>query len=296
MLVAFYVATGLAFLAKGPAGLIPLAVALVWRLVAHGWRGAPGLLSLPGLLALGLLTVSWLLLAFQTGGDDFVQSVLVQDYQSSYFGSGGPLWQRVTHPFRLAVGHLLPWVILLPLASWAALREPDPERARRSRLLIVWAVTTFVLIAISGRQRWRYYLPLVPPVALLVAAWYHRRPARRATTIAAVACLCLVVVTLGFRVRSEARKRQQLTAIHDVVRELRSAGAPAYALDSPDIVFDYYANHPVVPLAEFAPFERAPDGAYLIASEAAARAAPASLTRLDMEVRVNGQRFVLFRK
>jgi hypothetical protein len=97
-------------------------------------------------------------------------------------------------------------------------------------------------------------------------------------------------------VRSEARKRQQLTAIHDVVRELRSAGAPAYAIDSPDIVFDYYANHSVVPLTEFAPFERAPDGGYLIASEAMARAAPASLTRLDMEVRVNGQRFVLFRK
>ena len=296
MLPAFYVATGLAFLAKGPVGLIPLAVALAWRLAAHGWRGVPGLLSLPGLLALALLTVPWLLLAVQTGGHEFVQTVLVQDFQSTYFGSGGRLWQRVAHPFKLAAGHLLPWVILLPLAAWAAMREPDPQHARRSRLLIVWAVTTFVLIAISERQRWRYYLPLVPPVALLVAAWYHRRPARPTTALAAVVCLCLVVITLGLRVRSEALKRQRLTAVQDIVRELRAARAPTYAIDSPEIVFDYYADHQVVPLTEFGPFERAPGGAYLIASEPMARMAPASFARLGIEARVNGQRFVLLRK
>lgn len=184
----------------------------------------------------------------------------------------------------------------MPLAAWAAMREPDPQHARRSRLLIVWAVTAFVLIAISERQRWRYYLPLVPPVALLVAAWYHRRPARRTTTLAAVVCLCLVVITLGLRGRSEALKRQRLTAVHDIVRELRAARAPTYAIDSPEIVFDYYADHPVVPLTEFGPLERAAGGAYLIVPEPMARVAPASFARLDIEARVNGQRFVLLRK
>ncbi len=199
--------TGLAFLAKGPVGLIPLAVALVFQLVSHGPGGLRRLLSLPGLLILGLLTVPWLLLALQTGRHGFVRDVLVQDFQSTYFGSGGRQWRRLAQPIKLAIEHLLPWVVLLPLVAWSALREPDRQRARRLWFPVVWAATAFVLVAISERQRWRYYLPLVPPVALLVAAWYHRLPVRRWTTIAATACLALVIVALGVGGRYEARKR-----------------------------------------------------------------------------------------
>jgi len=294
-LIAFYGLTGLAFLAKGPVGLIPLAVALAFELISHGRGGLRRLLSLPGILILALLTIPWLLLAFQTGRQGFVRDVLVQDFQSTYFGSGGREWRRVLHPIKLAIEHLLPWVVLAPLAAWSSLRDPDRQRARRLRLPLVWAATAFVLVAISERQRWRYYLPLVPPVALLVAAWYHRLPARRWTTITATACLGVVVVALAVGGRYEARKRERLTAIHDVVRELRTAPAPTFAIDSPDIVFDYYADHPVIPLTEYGPFQRAPGPAYLIAP-AAARAVPASLARLAVEARVNGQKFVLLRK
>ncbi len=77
---------------------------------------------------------------------------------------------------------------------------------------------------------------------------------------------------------------------------MRAARVPAYAIDSPDIVFDYYADHPVVPLTEYGPFERAPSPAYLIASESMARAAPASFDRLAIEARVNGKTFVLLKK
>ena len=293
-LTAFYGLTGLAFLAKGPVGLIPLAVALAFQLISHGPGGLRRLLSPPGLLILGLLTIPWMLLALQTGRHAFVRDVLVQDFQSTYFGSGGRQWRRVAHPIKLAIEHLLPWVVLMPLAAWSALREPDRQRARRLWFPLVWVATAFVLVAISERQRWRYYLPLVPPVALLVAAWYHRLPVRRWTTITATACLALVIVALGVGGRYEARKRARLTAVHDVVRQLRSAPAPTFAIDSPDIVFDYYADHPVTPLTEYGPFQRAPAPAYLIAPEAMARVVPASLQAI--EARVNGQKFVLLRK
>src|SRR5262249_10661480 len=221
-LTAFYGLTGIAFLAKGPVGLIPLAVGLTYVLCTHGRGGALRLVSLPGLLLLGLLTIPWLVLALGAGGHGFVRDVLVQDFQSTYFGSGVPQWQRLAHPFKLAFEHLLPWVILLPLTVWAAFHEPDRQRAQRLWLPLAWAATAFVLIAISERQRWRYYLPLVPPVALLVAAWYHRLPARRGMTIAAATCMAVVVVALTVGGHVHARQRQRLTAIHDVVRELRT--------------------------------------------------------------------------
>jgi 4-amino-4-deoxy-L-arabinose transferase-like glycosyltransferase len=295
-LTAFYVLTGLGFLAKGPVGLIPLAVAIAFVLLSHGWRGLGRLRSWPGILVLGLLSLPWLLLAFETGQHGFVRDVLVQDFQATYFGTGGRTWRRIAHPFKLAAEHLLPWVLLLPVALLSALREPDRPRAVRLRLPLVWAATAFLLIAISERQRWRYYLPLAPPVALLIAAWYHRLPARRWTAVAAAACLVLALVGLGVGGQYEARKRERLTAVHDVVRELKSTPALTFALDSPDIVFDYYADHPVIPLTEYAPFQRAPSPAYLIAPAAMARAVSASLDRPPIEARVNGQPFVLLRK
>ncbi len=294
-LTAFYGATGLAFLAKGPVGLIPLAVALVFELLTYGLHGARRLRSFPGFLLLGLLIVPWLLLALRTGGHGFVQGVVVEDFQWTYFGFGGLRWQRLTHPVELALTHLLPWVVLLPLGAWSAVREPDPEQARRLRLPLVWASTAFVLVAFSERQRWRYYLPLVPPVALLVAAWYHRLRLRRATTIIAALCLALVVVLLGLGGRYEAAKRQRLTAINDVVPQLKSARVPVFALDSPDIVFDFYADHPVVRLTDYSQFAGTLGPAYLIASERMARSAPVSVGTLAI-ARVNGQKFVLLRK
>jgi hypothetical protein len=245
---------------------------------------------------LGLLTISWLVLALQIGEHGFVRTVLIQDFQANYFGPTGRQWRRLIHPFKLAVQHLLPWVLLMPLVAWSVCRERDPDRAQRLRLPAIWAVTAFVLIAISERQRWRYYLPLVPPVSLLIAAWYHRLPVRRWTSITAAACLALVIVALAGSERREARKREGLTAIHEMVAELRSVRSPAFAIDSPDIVFDFYADRPVIPLTEYGPFERTPSPAYLIASEEIARVAPASLDRPVIEARVNGEKFVLLRK
>jgi 4-amino-4-deoxy-L-arabinose transferase-like glycosyltransferase len=294
-LIAFYGATGLGFLVKGPVGLIPVAIALVFELIAHGWTGPRRLLSLPGLVLLGLLIVPWPLLALRAGGSTFVDKVLLKDMQDTYVGLAGLRWQRLTHPAVLAATHLLPWVVVAPLVIGAAAREADPERAWRLRLALVWAGTAFVLIAFAERQRLRYYLPLVPPVALLVAAWYQRLPRRRAVIILSAACAALAVLTLGLTGRWEENARHRGTDIDEVARTMRSAPAPVFAVDSPDIVFQFYLERPVVPLTYYSQFERLSGPAYLIAAEGVARSAPASAARLAV-ARVNGRTFVLLRK
>jgi hypothetical protein len=76
---------------------------------------------------------------------------------------------------------------------------------------------------------------------------------------------------------------------------MRSAPAPVFAVDSPDIVFQFYLERPVVPLTYYSQFERLSGPAYLIAAEGVARSAPASAARLAV-ARVNGRTFVLLRK
>ena len=69
------------------------------------------------------------------------------------------------------------------------------------RLLLVWLATVFAVIAVSGQQRERYYLPLCPAGALLIGWWYSTLAWRwRAHAFAAawtaVVAIGAVVVTL----------------------------------------------------------------------------------------------------
>ena len=294
-LTAFYAFTGLAFLAKGPAGLIPLAAALVYELVEHGRRGPRRLFSAPGLVVLGLLIAPWPILAFAARGHHFVRDVLVSDMQWQYFGLRGWHWRRLIEPINQVMIVLFPWSLLAPFAVWAAIRESNPQEGRPTRLPLVWAATVFLLIATSERQRLRYYLPLCPPVALLVAAWYCRLQLRRRATIIAGLCAALVVVVFGVGQRYEVMRRDRLTDLRAVEHEMSTAAEPLFATDSPDLVFGYYLNRPVIPLKYFRQFENTPGPAYLITSEQVANSAPPSLTRVAV-ARVNGRPFVLLRK
>jgi hypothetical protein len=112
-----------------------------------------------------------------------------------------------------------------------------------------------------------------------------------------VAGVCAVVVVLALMVGGhyESSKRHRRNDIGEMVRVMKSAPAPAFALDSPDIVFEYYLDRAVTPLTEYRRFAGTPGPAYLILSERAARAAPSSADRLAV-ARVDGRPLVLLKK
>jgi 4-amino-4-deoxy-L-arabinose transferase-like glycosyltransferase len=67
-------------------------------------------------------------------------------------------------------------VVVLPPAVWqavTAVRRRAPEREALG-FVIAWAVTLLACLGIAQEQRLRYYLPLVPPVALLIGWWAAR--------------------------------------------------------------------------------------------------------------------------
>jgi 4-amino-4-deoxy-L-arabinose transferase-like glycosyltransferase len=202
-LVPFYAVIGLGSLAKGVAGLIPLAIAGVDTMVAYQMVGLKRLVSLPGWIVLTALAVPWWIAAAASGGvSRFVDEFVLKDQLRFYFGhGGGHHWRALTEPVIFGVTVLLPWVVLLPLALWRAVREGNPDPRRRVRLLLVWLATVFAIIAVSGQQRERYYLPLCPAAALLIGWWYSTLAWRwRAHAFAgvwtAVVAIGAVVVTL----------------------------------------------------------------------------------------------------
>jgi 4-amino-4-deoxy-L-arabinose transferase-like glycosyltransferase len=164
---------GLGFLMKGPVGIIIPALVILPVLMIE--RRSIGLD--PGDIVLGFLIViavalPWYVLMWMHHGNAYLQSFFIGDnlerFATDRFNDPRPWW------FYLPVvaGGLLPWtplalVWLGPLTQFL--------RGRRSvgtidLRLLLWAVLPLVFYSISIGKQPRYILPVLPPLALLLAS------------------------------------------------------------------------------------------------------------------------------
>jgi len=270
---------GVGSLAKGAAGFIPLAIVVVDTIIAHGVKGLKRLVSIPGWLILTALAIPWWLMAAMSGGRTrFVHGVVMNDQLLSYFWR--PEWSGWTlyEPFVHAVTVLLPWAVILPFAVRRAFRAADPEVRRRLRLLLVWSITAFILIAVSGRQRDRYYLPLCPAAAVIIGWWYSTLPSRWRARAFALAWTTVVLIGAAL-VRVDTVRFNATTDLGNLRAALAQAMAPRTLLsvDLQDLALSFNLDRPVVNERDYRGFEaRARQGEtrFLLISDRALAGAP----------------------
>ena len=276
--VGFYAIIGVGSLAKGAAGFVPLAIVVVDTIIAHGMAGLKRLVSIPGWIALVALAAPWWIAAAASGGRArFVHGVVMNDQLRSYFWRPVWGWRTIAEPFAHAVTVLLPWGLLLPFAVRRARREVDTDTRRRVRLPLAWLATAFALIAVSGRQRDRYYLLLCPAAALLIGWWYSTSTWRwRARAFAgawiAVVAAGVVLVTV------DTSRFNATTDLHELRAVVAQAPAPLSALDLQDLALSFNLGRPVVNAKDCLRFEaRARQGelGHLIISDRALATQPA---------------------
>src|SRR5262249_48329373 len=188
-----------------------------------------------------------------------------------------PEWnaQVVTEPLIHALTVVLPWGALLPFAMHRALREADPEERRRVRLALVWLVTAFVLVALSARQRERYYLPLCPAAALLVGWWCGTLAWRWRGRGFAAAWIAVVAAGVAL-VPMETARYNATTDLREVGAVLARAPAPVFSVDLQDLALSFNLGRPVVNDKDYKRFEaraRTRQGACLIISDRGPREA-----------------------
>jgi 4-amino-4-deoxy-L-arabinose transferase-like glycosyltransferase len=165
-------AAGLGFLTKGPVGLVvPLVVlgpiALLNR--RDALRLGPLLLAFLAFVAIAL---PWYVAMAAVHGTTYLESFFLTDnferFATSRFNYPRPAWFYVP----IILGGLLPWTAFAPL--WIpgivgfVRRRIAP--ARPTLWLLVWAMFPLLLFSVSVGKQPRYVLPILPPVALLLAA------------------------------------------------------------------------------------------------------------------------------
>ena len=169
--LAFYAALAGGFWTKGPAGLLPLAVALGYALLRRRVEPLGWLRLVPGLLVLGALLAPWSLAAALREADATHRTVAV-DYLLWYVPQHLSIMTLLT-PLEHVISVMLPWAWLAPFALYDAWRVRRGRGAERDAvvLVLVWSGAVFVMLALSHQQRVRYYVPLVPPLSLLLGWW-----------------------------------------------------------------------------------------------------------------------------
>ncbi len=217
----FFVALGCGFLTKGPMALIiPLSAAIGWQSAARRRPAAPALPWARGLLLTLAISLSWFVaLSFWRHElfDYFWRYELVERFASHAHGRAKPFWFFV--PVIMAA--LLPWVFLLPGLGITAWREWRQRRVSLAGwLLLSWTIPPFVILSLSGSKLATYILPLLPALALALAAFITRGE-RTAAWAPRLAYAALLVWLTGAAAMPHFNDRLgQQASLRDLIRPL----------------------------------------------------------------------------
>jgi 4-amino-4-deoxy-L-arabinose transferase-like glycosyltransferase len=172
-----------ALLSKGPVGLIPAGVLLLWFLLRRDARG----LARSGLLWCALiasaLVVLWLLAADRWGGEPYSAWNAFSRHVVER-ASEGMHHKRPWHYYfpNFAMG-FFPWTLFLLAALWSPPRRHD-RGGESWFFLLLWFGFVFALFSAAAEKRDLYILPLYPPAALMTARFLlqHGGEFRRGAT------------------------------------------------------------------------------------------------------------------
>lgn len=206
-LLLMWLGFALAFLTKGPPGLLPLAAVATFTLLEGGWREAMRLFDWRGLVIFALVGCSWygyvvwkfpyLLHAFVA--NEFVGRIFTARHHHN------PGWKGlVTIYVPTILIATLPWILLMMVRRpgtviWSKLRQVEIRRHPEFSFLWIWLLLP-LCVFLASQSRLPFYLePLAVPFALVTARYLNQHwNSRLVVRVAAGQLLVLLVAKLAF--------------------------------------------------------------------------------------------------
>jgi 4-amino-4-deoxy-L-arabinose transferase-like glycosyltransferase len=196
---------GLAFLTKGPPGLLPL-LAMVAFLALHDRARLRGVFAPAGLVLFAVVGLTWFVLIVRKLPDSLGYFLGYELYDRVFTATHdrNAQWYGAFEVYLpvLLVG-ALPWTALAlkaaggPAAAWRTARQRIRERDRETLLLLYWFLVPLAVFFLARSRLQLYVLPLFVPLALMSARalatwpWLHARRLRMIAGATAVVLLAL---------------------------------------------------------------------------------------------------------
>jgi 4-amino-4-deoxy-L-arabinose transferase-like glycosyltransferase len=199
-----WVAVAVAFLAKGPEGLLlPVVSIVAYLAMRRDWSGLKAVFHPSGLLLFVLLAAPWFVLILTRV--DFAGSAFWSETKAIVLGiSHGREFVYWVFYYLIRVWpDFAPWSLLLPLVVWAAFRSFSSVRLVRVGL--IWTAAVLVQIELVGNRQVHYLLPALPPLALLTGWWIAEKGPTLVRRVAAVVVLLAMMASVLWFYAGERR-------------------------------------------------------------------------------------------
>ncbi|TAN04647.1 MAG: glycosyltransferase family 39 protein [Rhodanobacteraceae bacterium] len=194
---------GLAFLTKGPPGLIPWLAIIPFLVIRDGWRGLGRLFSMAGIAAFLVIGFGWyavVVLRYHGLLHYYLhRQIYERIFTAAQDRNPGPLgWAKVYLPV-LVVG-LLPWwpTVVRRARGWFPANRWKSWRNHRGMelFLLLWFGIPFIVFCAAQSRLPLYILPLFLPLSLMLAIGLRQRaglhPARQWAGLAVWMAILLV--------------------------------------------------------------------------------------------------------
>ncbi len=194
---------GMAFLTKGPPGLLPLMAILFFVLLAEGGRSASRLVFLKGLMVFAVVGFGWYGVVGATHPGllgYFIREEFINRIATGAPQNRNPEWYK---PFVIYVpvliGGTFPYTYFLLRGIPQILKSLLPRKRLRASLshdwrvpfLVFWFFLPFVMFCVSRSRLPLYILPLFMPLALVGGRLLEHRRAGRLS-------FCLLIAWMVF--------------------------------------------------------------------------------------------------
>ena len=198
-----YASAGIAFLAKGPLGLIlPGLTVLTYLIFSGNARGLLQLKPFAGITVFLLIAAPWLVYMYSLHGVSFLDEHFIQRNVNRYFTDK---WQHsgsILYYLPVLIAGAFPWTVAfvggLGTVSRRILGKPSGAGDKTTRgadvFVFCWLAVMLVFFSFSRSKLPNYVLPLYPAVILVATRFIleaENRPSRRLAHV-------LVWTTAGF--------------------------------------------------------------------------------------------------
>ena len=207
-----YLFAGLSLMGKGFIGPGLIGAVVLAHLAVSGRWDLLRKAGLPtGIVSFALASFPWHHAMMLYRGERWVNELIIQN-NLQRFASGEQKQAVGGFAYYLETMGLaaLPWIALVPIAVWAGFRAFERSSAASTekpsvelhRFAVLWFVVSLLAISFSVTKYYHYLLPVLPPLALLVALWIDRaleQPATRSMGMLAAALVGVAILVAVVR-------------------------------------------------------------------------------------------------
>lgn len=237
----FYVAAALAVLAKGLVGLLfPGAIICLFLLVRKRWRLLAEMRLFSGISLFLAIAVPWFVLV-SLRHPEFVRFFFIHEHFERFLTRVHGRYQPFWYFLPILAGIMLPWSLFIPAALRAAWKNRRETSGAVLTYLAIWASFILLFFSTSNSKLIPYILPVVPPLALMIAAVFRdslENGRRLQFALSAALCSLLLQVVAGHLVYRNLAEHKTAKPLALKVKELAGAA---------DIVASFGYVHQTLP-------------------------------------------------